>query len=252
MNPILRFPLDCNAAQHAQLLALQKLFAQACNEMTLQVAQTRVWNRVALHHLHYRMLRQKYPALGSQMACNAIYAVSRTARLLYQAVGSPFYIHKMGERPLPRLLFSDDSPVYFDLHTLSMKEERLSLFTLDGRMQFGLSLSAAQGAAFAAGKPREIVLARRADGMFALTFYLVLAKAQEGVAGSGDSAGAGDQKALGLDEGFELSDDEPAAGAGAGSSSRVGAGAADEMGTMGAIGGAGYRVPAYVSLEGVA
>jgi hypothetical protein len=247
MNSVLRFPLDCSAAQHAQLLALQKLFAQACNEMTLQVAQTRVWNRVALHHLHYRMLRQKYPALGSQMACNAIYAVSRTARLLYQAVGSPFYIHKMGERPLPRLLFSEDSPVYFDLHTLSMKEERLSLFTLDGRMQFGLSLSAAQGASFAASKPREIVLARRADGVFALTFYLVLAKVQEGV--TGDDASAGDQEALGLDDGLELNDDESAAEVRAGSSSRVGAGAAE---MMAAIGDAGYRVPAYVSLEGVA
>jgi hypothetical protein len=247
MNSVLRFPLDCNAAQHAQLLALQKLFAQACNEMTLQVARTRVWNRVALHHLHYRILRQKYPALGSQMACNAIYAVSRTARLLYQAVGSPFYIHKMGERPLPRLLFSEDSPVYFDLHTLSMKEECLSLFTLDGRMQFGLSLSAAQGASFAAGKPREIALARRADGVFTLTFYMVLAKAQKGV--TGDDAGAGDQETVGLDDGLELNGDESAAGVRAGSSSRVGAGMDD---VMGAIGDAGYRVPAYVSLEGVA
>jgi hypothetical protein len=237
MNSVLRFPLNCNAAQHLQLLALQKLFAQACNEMTLQVAQTRVWNRVALHHLHYRMLRQKYPALGSQMACNAIYAVSRTARLLYQAVGSPFYIHKMGERPLPRLLFSDESPVYFDLHTLSMKEERLSLFTLDGRMQFGLSLSPAQGASFAAGKPREIVLARRADGVFALTFYLIRTKASEGLDVPDQ------QEALGLEDGLALDEVDVA---------EVGDANSGEPSAMGVMGDAGYRVPAYVSLEGVA
>ncbi len=42
--------------------------------------QTKVWNRVALHHLMYRNLRDQFPEMGSQMVCNAIYSVSRTCR----------------------------------------------------------------------------------------------------------------------------------------------------------------------------
>jgi hypothetical protein len=131
-----------------------------------------VWNRVALHHLHYRNLRQQYPALGSQMVCNAIYAVSRTARLVFQSPASAFNVQKMGDRPLPVMRFADTCPVYFDRHTLSLKADKLSLFTLDGRMQFELILPAEQLALFEQGKLREIVLSRGADGVFVLSFWL--------------------------------------------------------------------------------
>ena len=59
-------------------------FAEVCNALAPEVQRTRVWNRVALHHMHYRALREKFPALGSQMVCNAIYAVSRTSRMVFQ------------------------------------------------------------------------------------------------------------------------------------------------------------------------
>jgi hypothetical protein len=153
-------------------LALQKVFAQVCNQLAPEVSRTRVWNRVALHHLHYRSLRVQYPALGSQMVCNAIYAVSRTARLVFQSPASPFNVQKMGERPLPALRFADTCPVYFDRHTLSLKVGKLSLFTLDGRMQFELTLAPEQLALFETGKLREVVLSRGADGVFVLSFWL--------------------------------------------------------------------------------
>jgi hypothetical protein len=172
MNKLLRIPLNTTAAQHERLLALQKVFAQVCNQLAPEVSRTRVWNRVALHHLHYRNLRVQYPALGSQMVCNAIYAVSRTARLVFQSPASPFNVQKMGERPLPALRFADTCPVYFDRHTLSLKVGKLSLFTLDGRMQFELTLAPEQLALFETGKLREVVLSRGADGVFVLSFWL--------------------------------------------------------------------------------
>ena len=82
MNTSIRVPLNTSPEQFERLLALQSAFAEVCNVLAPEVQRSKVWNRVTLHHLHYRNLRAKFPALGSQMICNAIYAVSRTC-LLY-------------------------------------------------------------------------------------------------------------------------------------------------------------------------
>jgi len=136
-----------------------------------------VWNRVALHHLHYRTLREKFPALGSQMICNAIYAVSRASRLVFQSPGSPFNLTKLGGKPLPLLQFANSCPVYFDRHTLSIKVTKLSLFTLDGRMHFELTLPEEQLLLFKVAKLREISLTRKIDGLYELSFWLENQKA---------------------------------------------------------------------------
>ncbi|NBT92621.1 MAG: hypothetical protein EBT37_08500, partial [Betaproteobacteria bacterium] len=75
MNILLRVPLNTSTEQSTRLKALQAVFAQACNALAPIVQQTKVWNRVALHHLMYRNLRERFPELGSQMVCNAIYSV---------------------------------------------------------------------------------------------------------------------------------------------------------------------------------
>jgi hypothetical protein len=122
--------------------------------------------------MHYRALRQKFPAMGSQMVCNAIYAVSRTSRLVFQMPASPFNLAKLGSKPLPLLQFANSCPVYFDRHTLSIKGSNLSLFTLDGRMHFELTLPEAQLALFKVAKLREISLTCRLDGKYELAFWL--------------------------------------------------------------------------------
>jgi hypothetical protein len=113
MNTTLRVPLNGTAEQLSSLLALQHAFAQVCNSLAPLVQQTRCWNRVTLHHLAYKPLREKFPAMGSQMVCNAIYSVSRTSRLVYQHPASPFNINRLGDKPLPLLQFQDTCPVYF-------------------------------------------------------------------------------------------------------------------------------------------
>jgi hypothetical protein len=134
------------------------------------VQKTRVWNRVALHHMAYKPLREQFPQLGSQMVCNAIYSVSRHSRLLFQHPQSPFHLARLGDKPLPLLRFSDSCPVYFDRHTLSLKDGQLSMYTLDGRMRFQLSLKPEDEANFHQKKLREIVLSRGAGGGFELQF----------------------------------------------------------------------------------
>ena len=172
MKSVIRVPLNTTPEQYARLQALQTAFAQVCNALAPEVQRTRVWNRVALHHLFYRALRDKFPALGSQMVCNAIYAVSRTSRLIFQTPASPFSLAKLEGKPLPLMQFADSCPVYFDRHTLSVKGNKLSLFTLDGRMHFELTLPEEQLLLFRVAKLREIVLTRRLDTAYELAFWL--------------------------------------------------------------------------------
>jgi hypothetical protein len=172
MKSVIRVPLNTTPEQYARLQALQTAFAQVCNALAPEVQRSRVWNRVALHHLHYRALREKFPALGSQMVCNAIYAVSRTSRLIFQTPASPFSLAKLGNKPLPLMQFANSCPVYFDRHTLSIKANKLSLFTLDGRMHFELTLPEEQLLLFRVAKLKEIVLTRRLDNAYELAFWL--------------------------------------------------------------------------------
>jgi len=171
MNSPLRITLNTSPEQAQRLAELQAAFAQVCNALAPLVQQNRLWHRVTLHHLAYHPLRQQFPQMGSQMVCNAIYSVSRTARLVFQHPASPFHISRLQDKPLPLLQFAETCPVYFDRHTLSIKNGSLSLYTLDGRMRFLLSLSEQDERNFHQQKLRELVLSRRRDGAFELAFW---------------------------------------------------------------------------------
>ena len=197
MKTTVLIPLQTSPEQFDRLLALQRTFATVCNAIAPTVARTRVWNRVALHHMVYRALREQFPALGSQMVCNAIYAVSRVSRTVYQHPRSPFNAARAPGGPLPLVRFVDTCPVYFDRHTLSLKGGELSLFTLDGRMRFQLALGAAQAAAFQAGRLVEIVLSRDpGKNRFELRFLLEQPQAEA----ANEEAAHGDIPAAGKDE----------------------------------------------------
>jgi hypothetical protein len=171
MKKPLRVTLSTSPEQAQGLMALQKAFAQVCNALAPLVQQSRCWNRVTLHHLAYKSLREQFPQIGSQMVCNAIYSVSLTARIVFQHPASPFHLSRLQGKPLPLLRFLDTSPVYFDRHTLSVKSGTLSMYTLDGRMRFMLSLSAADEKNFHEKKLREIVLSQQPKGTFELLFW---------------------------------------------------------------------------------
>lgn len=169
MKTVLRIQLNPTPEQGERLRALQTGFSQVCNALAPVVQQTRIWNRVALHHLAYRSLRQRFPAMGSQMVCNAIYAVSRSCRLVFQSPQSPFNLERLGDRPLPLIQFHERAPVFFDRHTLSLKDGSLSMFTPGGRAHFDVTL---QSDEFIAHKLREAVLVSRDADAFDLVFHL--------------------------------------------------------------------------------
>lgn len=185
MNSLLDIRLNANAEQSAQLVRLQTEFAAACNSVAPIAQQHRCWNRVALHHLSYRILRDQFPQLGSQMACNVIYSVARTYRTLLTLPQSPWNVALRGGAPLPSLRFANSVPVYFDRHTLSVKGNVLSMFTLDGRLRFEITVSDTDAARLADGRLREIVL-RNVQGAFALQFLFSDANRPEGAAVDSD------------------------------------------------------------------
>jgi len=181
----LSIPLQVSPEYAARLRSLQETFALVCNALAPVVKETRCWNRVALHHMMYKTLRENFPQLGSQMVCNAIYSVSRTSRLVFQTPQSPFNIQLMGDKPLPLLQFLPSAPVYFDRHTLSLKEGSLSMFTLDGRMRFELNMNSEDLNRFKTQKLHEIILQSQQD-QFTLSFSF-------GVGQSSASANAEEQ-----------------------------------------------------------
>ena len=170
MRKLLRVRLDTSPEQVTRLLDLQLAFARLCNALAPVVRDTRCWNRVALHHMTYKGLREQFPEIGSQMVCNAIYSVCRASRLVYQHPKSPFNVARLDNSPLPLLRFADSCPVYFDRHTLSLKAGQVSMYTLDGRMRFQLALRPEDEAAFHEQKLREIVLSQQSGGGFELAF----------------------------------------------------------------------------------
>lgn len=191
MNSPLRITLNASPEQAQRLVELQAAFAQVCNALAPLVQQNRMWHRVTLHHMAYKSLREQFPQMGSQMVCNAIYSVSRTARLVFQHPASPFHLSRFQGKPLPTLHFSERCPVYFDRHTLSVKDGALSMYTLDGRMRFLLSVSAEDERSFREKKLREIVLSRKPDGAFELTFWFGELQDEEGAKpNAGDHAAA--------------------------------------------------------------
>jgi hypothetical protein len=158
--------LNITPEQSERLRALQIAFAEVCNALVPTVRETRIWNRVTLHHMTYKALRERFPAIGSQMVCNAIYSVSRSCRMVFQTPGSPFHLSVLGDKPLPMMRFLDTSPVYFDRHTLSLKSGQISMYTLDGRMRFHLTLEPHDERAFHERKLFDIILKGSGDAYF--------------------------------------------------------------------------------------
>lgn len=208
MNTVIRVHLQTDPSQNMRLVELQQAFAQVCNALAPLAQRTGCWNRVALHHMAYRGLREKFPDLGSQMVCNAIYSVSRACRHVYQHPRSPFNAMRLAGKPLPKVQFLPQAPVYFDRHTLSLKDGQVSMFTLDGRMRFNLALSAEDETRFRTGKLREIVLTSQ-SGQFSLSF--TFAQDPPVAVELEDSAAAAARTALELPEYVLVIEDEMAA-----------------------------------------
>ena len=169
MKNTLQIKLLVSPEQALKLLDLQKTFAMACDVAALFVSRSRSWHRVTLHHLAYKSMREKFPSLGSQMVCNAIHTVSKASKEIFQDPNSRWTAVAKSGQPLPILKFSDTTPVFFDKHTLTLKKNALSIFTLDGRMHIQINLSEAIEKKLRTEKLKELSLLRQKN-LFYLRF----------------------------------------------------------------------------------
>src|SRR3569832_990899 len=110
--------LAASPEQAEHLRALQAAFAEVCNALVPKMREHRCWNRVTLHHLAYKGLREQFPEMGSQMVCNAIYAVSLVSRMLFQHPASPLHHTKLAGKPLPILRFNQHFLFFFFFFSL--------------------------------------------------------------------------------------------------------------------------------------
>ena len=118
-----------------KLLRLHDLYRCACNWLVDDVVTTRVINRVQLHHYSYYRLREQFPELGAQMACNVIRSVSAA----YKTLLSNHSKFRNKEIELKRIVFKNPS-VHLDKNTLTyLDANEASMYTLDGRIRVQLN-----------------------------------------------------------------------------------------------------------------
>jgi IS605 OrfB family transposase len=157
--PVLRtvsIKLDPTPEQAKMLLRLQAAYAQACNALVPVVIENRCWNRVALHRLAYYRLRESSP-LGSQMVCSAIFTVCK-------AYKSQSALKRIGGT-VPTINFSRAS-VHFDKRTYSIAGQRLSLYSISGRIKVSMRLGESQRRMMDGATPKEAELIHRRGRWF--------------------------------------------------------------------------------------
>lgn len=143
-----------SAEQSVAIAALAEQFTSACNAIVPYVQANRCWNRVALHHLCYYKIREMYPALGSQMVCQAVHRVADA----YKALKAQKRIKP--DQPIQAISFSAKTITYDD-KTFTLKDQILSLFTMDGRIKVPFQKGMHQSMLIASGKLKEAKLVCR-------------------------------------------------------------------------------------------
>ena len=147
MKRTISIKLKVFAEQSNMLLELQRAFVGTCNLIVPFAMENRCWNRVALHNLCYSTIREHSP-LGSQMVCNAIFAVCRAYKNRN--------IQKSEE--IPKIQFRKNASIHFDKRTYSIKGDQLSLYTLGRRIKVEMQMGDFQRHYFSQGVPKEAEL----------------------------------------------------------------------------------------------
>lgn len=157
--------LETTPEQANKLAALQNAFAVACNLVVPFAATGKISNRIKLHHAAYYTVREFTPHLGAQMACNAVHQVAKAYKILLK--NRP----RIYKENWPTIKFRDASSVHFDKRTYSLRENILSLFTLDGRILVPFRAGNFQRKYLSSGIAKEAELVHKRKGWF---FNLVL------------------------------------------------------------------------------
>jgi len=151
MKRAIAIRLDAANLQSKKLAALQSTFAAACNVVAPLALEHRCTNRVKLHHLVYYAVRERFPGLGAQMACNAIARIAHGLKA-----------HRANGREWAAIAFRANTAVHFDARTFRLGQHCVSLFTMEGRERVAMRLGSFQRAYLKRGEVKEAdLLVRR-------------------------------------------------------------------------------------------
>lgn len=150
--------MDSEAAQKLEKTRL--LYRDACNFLVKYVCRDpneRNWQRYNLHHAAYYDLRSALPALGSQLACNAIRSVSSAYKS--ELANHP---RKNKSEPLKEIVLKNPS-MHLDKNTIAYQSDmtEASVFTIDGRVRVRLCPGDFQKRLLQCGKRKESNLVYR-------------------------------------------------------------------------------------------
>ncbi len=150
MKRTIAIRLDPSGEQAERLVALRAAFGAACDLVAPIAAEHRTTNRVRLHHLAYRSVRAALPALGAQLACNAVAAVARSLKA-----------HRANGRPWTTVQRHPWASVHLDARTYRLGGDVTSIFTLMGRECIAMCLGSFQRSYLERGQVREAELLQR-------------------------------------------------------------------------------------------
>ena len=154
----IKLQMDSEAVQKLEKTRL--LYLDACNFLVKYVCRDpkeRNWQRYNLHHAAYYDLRSALPALGSQLACNAIRSVSSAYKT--ELVNHP---RKNKTEPLKEIVFKNPS-IHLDKNTIAYQADmsEANVFTIDGRVRVRLCPGDFQKRLLQSGKRKESNLVYR-------------------------------------------------------------------------------------------
>lgn len=154
MKRTISIKLDVPNKEAEKLLHLRSVYTQACNLAASFARENRCWNQVALHHFAYYKIREAV-SLGSQMSCIAIKEVCGKYKAL----------RIKRDKPVPEIKFKEKS-IHFDKRTYSIKDNMLSLYTLQGRIKVKMIIGQFQAEYFEKGFPKEAELVLKKQTWF--------------------------------------------------------------------------------------
>lgn len=145
--------LTVSPEDSAKLSETHALYRDACNFVVPIVCknkESRLWQRFSLHHEAYPKIRERFPALGAQLACNVIRSVSSAYKT--ELANHP---QQLKQPELKAISFKNPS-VHLDKNTITYRDNgTVSLYTLKRRVEATLAPGDRQRLLLASGKRKE-------------------------------------------------------------------------------------------------
>jgi IS605 OrfB family transposase len=138
VKTILKVKLITDEIQHRALLRTMHVFNNVCNEISERAFKEQEFQKIQLHHIVYKQMREAHPEFSSQLVIRAIDVVSCSYKI------------KRGKRPNG---FKRTSAVVYDDRCITFKgKESVSIWTSEGRLNIPIKVWDEERFAFRKGQ----------------------------------------------------------------------------------------------------